>query len=144
MPNHYSKKQLFICLFYGLLLAAMPFRCFAVSHTLLRSASFLTAALVSFMPPRSLGPRYASLHHVRSYTIASRHGIPQPCSKLINAGMHIPFANKRYFTHWVPFRFTGPSFTSASFSPLAAHVCARLACLPQLRVCHGFCLQHIA
>jgi hypothetical protein len=127
-----------ICLFfYGLLLAAMPFRCFAVCHTLLRSASFLTAAIVSFMPLHSFRPRYASLHHVRSHKLfqgmASR-----PAQKQCNARMHMPFTSQRYYTHWVPFRYTRPSFTLAPFSPPAAHVFARLACLPQLRVCHCF------
>lgn len=57
--------------------------------------------------------RSASLHLVRSYSFASRPGIPLAIHKATHKGMHQPFARQRYNTHWVPFRST-TSFTHFS------------------------------
>ena len=81
-PNQCSKKQPFFITVYGLLLAALPFavirrtsghcKWFVVCHTACSSASFVTAAPVSFATLHSFAPHYAPSHHVRSKSICSK------------------------------------------------------------------------
>ena len=113
---------------------------YAVCHTpccscSLRSGSYLCPSchFIHFVL------RYASLHHVHSLTICckARHTIHS--TKQSTSDAHaFSQSSATIFTgfHSATLR---PTFISVAFSPPAANNFARLACLPQLRVCHGFC-----
>ena len=82
--------------------------------------------------------RSASLHYVRTW----------PCFKAGHPlARHIlTHRDAPAFTQAIAAILTGFCYatlrsasTSVAFSPPAANNFARLACLPQLRVCHGFC-----
>ena len=83
--------------------------------------------------------RSASLHLVRSSTICFKAWRPLLCTKSKHSG------DAHTFSQTLPTIITGfhyaslrPPFISVAFSPPAAYNFACLACLPQLRVCHGF------
>lgn len=80
-----------------------------------------------------------SLHHVHSYSITSKHG-KLSYSRTSSQVLHIPFRNCHFYSiHWVPLSLQPrPAFTSVQSSTPAANICARLACLPWLRVCLFF------
>lgn len=129
-PNHYSHCMHLFKNIYGHAVAAMPWWCpsslrhhpgLVVCHTACSSAAFVTAALVSFTPLRSLLPSFASLHLVRSYTFASWPGSRNQSHMLLRkrSTSHSQ-ANATILTgfHSASLRH---SFTSAAFSPPAAH-----------------------
>lgn len=113
---------------------------FAVCHTAcssygIRHGSYCVLHATSFISS------FVPLHYTTfaACPFATRHGT------LFNAQskaqvMHIPF-RKAIATILTGFRSATlrPTFISVAFSPPAANNFARLACLPQLRVCHGFC-----
>jgi len=98
---------------------------FVVCHTACISSSFVTAAPVSFAALHSFAPHFAPFHLVRSYAILL-HGMACIANhKSIHMQSHAFFANPRYNTHWVPFRFVRRYFISVLLSPPAANNFAR-------------------
>lgn len=98
---------------------------FVVCHTACSSASFVTAAPVSFAALHSSAPHYASFHLVRSTAICSLPGPRQHSSNIISQAGHQSFENPHFKAHWVPFRFVRRYFISVLLSPPAAHYLAR-------------------
>ncbi len=112
---------------------------YAVCHTpccsySLRSGSYLCPSchFIHFVL------RYATLHLVRSLTICYKSWHTLPYTNQSTSDAHsFSQTNATILTgfHSATLR---PTFISVAFSPPAAYNFARLACLLQLRVCHGF------
>ena len=132
----------------------MPFGLLSqVCHAACSSSSFLTAATVSFTPPRSF-LRYASFHLVRSYSFALRLGIPYPTTTLCTwECTSLSQANPTILTGFHSASLRHP-FTSVAFSPLAANNFARRlsplrlrslkCCANTLLLTHGSFVPHFA
>lgn len=88
--------------------AAMPFGLLSqVCHTACSSFAFVRAAIVSFTPLRLFLPsfRFITPRSWLNKSFASCWA-SQAWHKTTHKGMHQPFANQRYNTHRVSFRFT--------------------------------------
>lgn len=111
-------------------LLATPVACVRAATCVIHATSFISSSV--------------PLHYTTFAAIlfASRHGTLSHTQSKAQV-MHMLFrkAQATILTglHSATLR---PPFTSVAFSPPAANNFARLACLPQLRVCHGFCLSH--
>ncbi len=83
--------------------------------------------------------RSATLHHVRSLTICCKAWHTFQHTKQSTSDAHSFSQNNATILTGFHSATLRPTFTSVAFSPPAANNFACLACLPQLRVCHGFC-----
>jgi hypothetical protein len=67
----------------------------------------------------------------------------RPAHKAHTQVMHMPLANPALqYSPGSIASAQSPAVVAVAYSPPAAYVCARLLCLPRLRVCHGFCPEH--
>lgn len=110
MPNHCSSsnKSVYKLLWYCCTCNALRVLRFATQFVMLLAVPPLSSRQL-LCPSRHFVHyflRYASLHLVRSYSFASRRGIPLAIHEAAHKGMHQPFASQRYNTHRVPFRCT--------------------------------------
>lgn len=121
----------------------MPFGCFAT----LRSLSHFLQ-LIRYSSRQLLCPschfihfvlRSATLHHVRSPTICCKAWHTTQHTKQSTSDAHTFSQTNATILTGFHFATLRPTFISVAFSPPAANNFACLACLPQLRVCHGFC-----
>jgi hypothetical protein len=114
------------CIALRVLRFATQFVTLLAAHT-----AFVTAAIVSFTPLRSLLPSLRFITPRSQLSFATRLGSPFPALKL-NTGLTQAFSQARPTIltgfHSASLRHT---FTSVAFSPPAAH---NLACLA---ACHG-------
>ena len=122
----------------------MPFlvlRCATQFVTLLAAPAACVRAVTCVLYATLFISSFVPLHYTTFAAIlfASRHGTLSHTQSKAQV-MHMP-VRKAHATILTGFHFATlrPPFTSVAFSPPAAHNFARLACLPQLRVCHGFC-----
>jgi hypothetical protein len=94
-------------------------------HAPCSSASFVTAATVSFAALHSSAPHFRSIPPVRSSSIL-RQGMVCIANAQINThAVTYLAASQRYNTHRVPFLFVRRYFISVLLSPPAAHNFAR-------------------
>ena len=121
------------------------FGCFvalrSLSHSLLLLQPSFGQLLVSFAPLHSLRPSFR-YHYTTFVAIRCFISWLPTCqhTKPTHGGKHIPF-RKPTLQYSLGFIIASlrPTFISVGFSPPAANNFACLACLPQRRVCHGFC-----
>ena len=114
---------------------------YAVCHTPFSPHAFVRAA-TCVLRPTSFITSFVTLplHHVRTYADASLHGFPPAntqCQHTAGSTFHFAKPTLQYSLGFIiaPLR---PTFISVGFIPPAANNFACLACLPRLRVCHGF------
>lgn len=130
--------------FYGIGTPALPFGCSVALRSL--SHSFLSSC---FRSGSYLCPSPHFIHYVlRSATITPRSYLfccfitwlpTSKHTKPSHGGKHIPFRKTTLqYSLGSIIATLRPAFISVGFSPPAANNFACLACLPQLRVCHGF------
>ena len=113
---------------------------YAVCHTPFSPHAFVRAA-TCVLRPTSFITSYVplTLHHVHTRHCSIPWLPAVTTQKPTHGGKHIPF-RKPTLQYSLGFIITSlrPAFISVGFSPPAANNFACLACLPQLRVCHGF------
>ena len=137
--------------FYGIGTPALPFGCFVTLRSLSRYLQLLQHSsrqpLVSFTPLHSLRPsfRYHYTTFVAFPLLLFMAAHLQTHKAKTQWAAHSTTQSLRYNTHWVSLslHYVLHSFQSGSVHPLPI-IFARLACLPQLRVCHGFWPTHNA
>jgi hypothetical protein len=131
--------------FYRIGTPALPFGCSVAlrsfSQFLLLLQHSSRQLLVSFAPLHSLRPAFR-YHYTTFVAIPMLHFMAshqQAHKSHHTAGSTFHFAIPT-LQYSLGFRNASlrPSFISVGFSPPAANNFACLACLPQLRVCHGF------
>ncbi len=131
--------------FYGIGTPALPFGCFvalrSLSHSLLLLQPSFGQLLVSFAPLHSLRPSFR-YHYTTFVAMQMLHFMAsqlQTHKSHHTAGSTFHFA-KPTLQYSLGFIIASlrPTFISVGFSPPAANNFACLACLPRLRVCHGF------
>lgn len=122
------------CIALRVLRYASQFVILLAAHT-----AFVTAA-TCVLHAASFTSSLVPLHYTTfvACPFSTRHGTLSHTQSKAQV-LHIPF-RKAIATIFTGFHSASlrPTFTSVAFSPPAAKNCARLVCLPQLRVCHGF------
>ena len=133
--------------FYGIGTPALPFGCFVALRSL--SHSFLSSC---FRSGSYLCPSPHFIHYVLRFATITPRSQLSHCSitwlPASNTQSHHTAGSTLHFAK-PPLQYSlgfiiaslRPSFISVGFSPPAANNFACLACLPQRRVCHGFCLN---
>ena len=114
---------------------------YAVCHTPFSPHAFVRAA-TCVLRPTSFITSFVPLplHHFRTYADASFHGFPPASTQIQHTAgstFHFAIPTLQYSLGSINATLR-PSFISVGFSPPAANNFACLACLPRLRVCHGF------
>ena len=124
-------------------IALRVLRCTTQFVTLLATPTAFVRAATCVLRPTSFITSYVPLplHHVRSYSAASFHGFPPASTQshhTAGSTFHSAIPTLQYSPGFINASLR-PAFISVGFSPPAANNFACLACLPRLRVCHGFC-----